>query len=421
MPSHKIQCKIVGTFVGGILALRNLTDREIRSIKSKPGMHRVASGLYLRVTDTGAAFWMLRYSSAGKAKEMSLGRYADHSLAEAAAKATALRLTLKRDGVDPLTEKRQQAQRARGTTFKDVAADLIKSKRDGWKNAKHAAQWSATLETYAYPKIGERDVATITTEDVLEVLKPVWSVKHETATRLRQRIEAVLTAAKVRNLRSGENPAAWRGHLQALLPAIPKTQRVKHHPALPWKDLPAFVSELRARDNISATALAFTILTACRTGEVLGARWGEIDLDAALWTIPAPRMKSKRPHRVALSASVLKLLETLPQGGDDKLIFPGAKPERPLSSMAMLELLRGVRPGLTVHGFRSTFRDWVGEATSYPRELAEHALAHVVSDATEAAYRRGDGLERRKKMMQDWADFADGHGKIIEMAGTSRG
>jgi integrase len=330
-----------------------------------------------------------------------------------------LRLTLKRDGVDPLAEKRHQAQRERGTTFKDVAADLIKSKREGWTNAKHAAQWSTTLETYAYPKIGERDVASITTEDVLDVLKPIWSAKHETATRLRQRIEAVLTAAKVRNLRSGENPAAWRGHLQALLPAIAKTQRVKHHPALAWKDLPAFVSELRARNSISATALTFTILTACRTGEALGARWGEINLETALWTIPGARMKAKRPHRVALSPAVVKLLKTLPEGAGDKLIFPGAKRDRPLSSMPMLQLLRGMRPGLTVHGFRSTFRDWVGEATSYPRELAEHALAHVVSDATEAAYRRGDGLERRRKMMQDWADFADGNGKIIEMAGAS--
>ncbi|WP_260439286.1 site-specific integrase [Burkholderia sp. Bp9099] len=388
------------------MTLKNLTEREVRSIRKQTGMHRVAPGLYLRVTETGAAFWMLRYSTAGKAREMSLGRYDDLKLAEAVNSASNARLGLKRDKTDPLAEKRKTTERGRGTAFRSVAADLIESKKAAWKNAKHAAQWTATLETYVYPKIGDKDVASVTTEDVLDVLREVWSTKHETATRVRQRLEAVLTAAKVRGLRTGENPATWRGHLQALLPAIPKKQRVRHHPALAWQDLPSFAAELRQRDHISARALEFTILTACRTGEVLGARWGEIDLRSGVWTIPAVRMKAKRPHRVALSTQAVALLKVLHPGADEKLIFPGTKPERPLSSMAMLELLRGMRPGLTVHGFRSTFRDWAGEATDHPRELAEHALAHVVADATEAAYRRGDALDRRRALMQDWANHA---------------
>lgn len=404
--SHKILRRIVGYFVGGIqMALRTLTDREVKSLKNKPGMHRVAPGLYLRISDTGAAYWMLRYSVAGKATEMSLGRRDAMTLAEATAAAANLRLSLKRDKVEPLTVKRQEAERGKGSTFADVAESLIESKRAGWKNAKHAAQWSATLETYAYPTLQSRDVASITTEDVLAVLTPIWKDKHETATRLRQRMEAVLMAAKVRGLRSGENPAAWRGHLEALLPAISKRQRVKHHSAMAWADLPDFMAELRQRSSISASALMFTILTACRTGEVLGAQWAEIDLERALWIIPKERMKAKIAHRVPLPTEAVTLLRSLPHIDGEALVFPGAREGRPLSTMAMLELLRGMRPGLTVHGFRSSFRDWAGEATAYPREVIEHALAHQLADATEAAYRRGDALERRRELMQGWADY----------------
>lgn len=387
-----------------------LTVKEVESRRRKVGMHRVAPGLYLRVASASSAYWMLRYSrtiGSGKSKttEMSLGRYGDMSLAQAVAKAAELRSARQEDRIDPLTVKRGQS--ASGGTFESVARDLIDSKRAGWKNAKHAAQWSATLETYAYPVLGARDVASVDTAAVLEVLNPIWSTKHETATRLRQRIEAVLTAAKVRGLRSGENPAAWRGHLAALLPAIPKKARVRHHPAMPWQDLPAFLAALRQRDSMSARALELAILTACRTEEVVGATWSEFDLNTAVWTIPGHRMKAKTEHRVALSAAAVALLRALPRREDADWVFWTLRQGEPrrLSNMAMLELLRGMRAGVTVHGFRSTFRDWAGETTHHPREIIEHALAHQIQDAAEAAYRRGDALERRRVLMRDWSDY----------------
>lgn len=395
--------------------MKTLTDREVKSKAKKPGMHRVAPGLYLRVTDSNRAYWMLRYTVAGKTREMSLGAYESLTLLEAANKASSKRLALKKEGIDPLAAKRLEKQREKGTTFKDVAAELIEAKRPAWKNAKHAAQWSSTLETYAYPTLGSLDVADIDTEHILKVLQPIWTAKHETATRLRQRMEAVMDAATARKLRDGANPARWKGHLSMLLSAIPKAMRVSHHPALPWADLPAFMSELRAKDTISARALEFAILTACRTGEVVGAKWGEIDLDAAIFTIPPGRMKAKREHRVALSSQAVELLKKLPRIENNDYVFPSSRTKRPLSSMGMLEMLRGLRPGLTVHGFRSTFRDWVSDATNYSPELAEMALAHTVQNRVEAAYRRGDLLERRRALMQAWADYANGTGKVISL------
>lgn len=389
-----------------------LTVKEVEKLRRSVGMHRVAPGLYLRVASASSAYWMLRYSKTvgGKVKttEMSLGRHADMTLAQAVAKATELRSVRRESGIDPRTIHRGQFES--GSTFESVARDLIASKRAGWKNAKHAAQWETTLLTYAYPVIGDRDVADVDTAAVLEVLRPIWSTKHETATRLRQRIEAVLTAAKVRGLRSGENPAAWRGHLAALLPTIPKKARVRHHPAMPWQELPAYMAELRQRDSVSARALEFTILTACRTGEVIGACWDEIDLDHAVWIIPKERMKAKIAHRVALTAATVDLVRALPRRDKTDWVFWALRKGEPyrLSNMAMLELLRGMRPGLTVHGFRSTFRDWAGETTHHPREIIEHALAHQIPDAAEAAYRRGDALERRRALMRDWSEYC-GH------------
>ncbi|MDE2462302.1 MAG: integrase arm-type DNA-binding domain-containing protein [Alphaproteobacteria bacterium] len=398
-----------------------LTVKEVESRRRKVGMHRVAPGLYLRVTSASSAYWMLRYSkSAGgeggkvKTTEMSLGRYDDLTLAQAAAKAAELRSARREAGIDPLQTKHHKEEREVGIpTFEAVARDLIASKRAGWKSAKHAAQWSATLETYAYPVIGSRDVSTIDTAAVLDVLNPLWTTKHETATRLRQRIEAVLTAAKVRGLRSGENPAAWRGHLAALLPTISKKSRVRHHPAMRWQDLPRFMAELRRRDSMSARALELTILTACRTSGVLGAIWGEFDLDAAIWTIPPERMKGGVKHRVALSDAAVAMLRALPRHDDADWVFWTLREGEPhcLSNMAMLELLRGMHPGLTVHGFRSSFRDWAGEATHHPREIIEHALAHQIMDPAEAAYRRGDALERRRVLMRDWSDYCAGGGE----------
>jgi integrase len=416
----EIQHIIVGHSVGQLkMATKELSDREVQSKTKRPGVHRVAAGLYLRVRDTGAAYWMLRYSVGDKSSEMSLGTFSMLTLAEAKHKASDLRLSLKRDGIDPLQAKRISEQMEKGKKFREVAEALIEDKRHAWKNAKHAGQWVATLNTYAYPIIGDLDVATIDTEHVLSILKPIWTEKHETATRLRQRVEAVMDAATARKLRSGENPARWKGHLDKLLSTIPKIQRVKHHPAMLWQGLPAFMDELRQRDNISARALGLAILSATRTSEVTGAQWNEFDLDGATWIIPKNRMKAKREHRVALSSQAVDLLRSLPRVKDEQWVFPGARVGRPLSNMAMLELLRGMRPGLTVHGFRSTFRDWVGEATSFSPELAEHALAHVVGNQTEAAYRRGDALERRRELMQAWAGFAYGTGKVIQLVSNA--
>ncbi len=392
------------------------TDLQIKALLKKPGKHRVAPGLFLRVRSSGAGYWALIYTFAGKEREAGLGRYPDVPLAEATAKAATMRLAIKRDGIDPLEIKQvDQAKTAGAHTFRTIADGVIRAKSPGWSNPKHAQQWQNTLNTYAYPIIGNMDVAEVDTEHILAVLQPIWTGKHETATRLRQRIEAVLDAAAARKLRSSENPARWRGHLDSLLTAIPKRKRVKHHAALSWPELPAFMVALRTRTGISARALEFTILTACRTGESVGACWNELDLDRAIWTIPANRMKAKREHRVALPFQAVQLLQGLPRIEGDDWVFPGGRQHRPLSQMAMLELMRGMRPGLTVHGFRSTFRDWVGEATTFSPELAETALAHTIPNATEAAYRRGDALERRRALMQAWADFADGKDKVVAL------
>ncbi len=404
------------------MAKGSLTVKEVESKRRKVGMHRVASGLWLRVASASSAYWMLRYSRTGdggkvKTTEMSLGRYDDLTLAQATAAAVSHRASIKA-GADPLEAKHKKVEReVGGHTFEAVARDLIQSKRAGWKNAKHAQQWENTLATYAYPKIGARDVADIDTAAVLDVLTPIWTAKHETATRLRQRIEMVLNAAKARGLRTGENPAAWKGHLDNVLPAIPKKARTRHHPAMPWADLPAFMVELRANDCTSAHALEFAILTACRTGEVIGARWPEIDLDAATWIIPGARMKAKTEHRVALSPRAVELLRALPRRDDTDMVFHTVKADKPraLSNMAMLELVRGMRPGLTVHGFRSTFRDWAGETTAHPREIIEHALAHQLADQAEAAYARGTLLERRRVLMRDWADYCASKPKLAAL------
>lgn len=396
--------------------MKTLTDRGLRALLKKPGVHRVASGLYLRVRDTGAAFWALRYTINGKSREMGLGTFSHLSLAEATKLSHDLRLSLKRDGIDPIETRRIANERREGAAFRDVAENYIEGQRPKWKNAKHAEQWGNTLKHYAYPVLGDLDVAKITTEDVLTVLKPIWTQKHETATRLRQRIEAVMDAATARKLREGDNPARWKGHLDKLLAAIPKAQRIQHHPALPWKELPAFLSELRQSESMSARALVFTILTACRTAEVTGAKWAEIDLETKVWMIPAVRMKAKREHRVPLSSHAVKLLKSLPVVQGNEYVFQGIREKSPISNMAMLEQLKGLRPGYTVHGFRSTFRDWVADATSFSPELAEMALAHTIANQTEAAYRRGDLLERRRDLMQAWADYATGKGKVVKLS-----
>jgi integrase len=379
-----------------------LTAQEVRKLSKVDGLHRVATGLYLRVRG-GSSLWTFRHMVSGKANEQSLGPLAVLTLADAVAKAADLRAKIRRG---ESFELRPSAFVIKPSldTFEEVANQLHESMKPGWKNPKHGDQWINTLRTYAFPMFGGKAVSEVTTDEVLAALTPIWQTKHETATRLRQRIEAVLSAAKARGLRSGENPAAWRGHLDALLPAISKRKRVEHHAAMPWQDLPAFMAELRQRSSMSAWALQFTILTACRTGEVIGARWSEMDLRAGLWTIPASRMKAHAEHRVPLPRQALALLKAMPRMDGSDAVFWGAR-KVTISNMAMLELLRGMRPGMTVHGFRSSFRDWAAENTTFPAEVVEMALAHTIANQVEAAYRRGDLLDKRRALMQAWADY----------------
>lgn len=353
-------------------------------------------------------------------REMGLGA-ADGkravTLKDARAKAAELN-TLVKSGIDPLAQREAeavaekaatQAAQARAKTFRDVAALYIAAHEAGWRNPKHRAQWASTLEAYAYPHMGDLPMGDVETAHVMAALEPIWRSKPETATRLRGRIEAVIDYAKARGWRTGENPARWRGHVANMLPNWAKVQRVQHHAALPWREVGAFMATLRGEGGLAARALELTILTAARSGEVLEARWSEFDLLEAIWTIPGGRMKAGREHRVPLSEGALAVLRALLPLRDAKLgdwVFPGARQQRPLSNMAMEMLLRRMqRFDLTVHGFRSTFRDWSAETTAYSREVAEAALAHTLSDKVEAAYRRGDLFDKRRRLMEDWAAF----------------
>jgi integrase len=371
------------------------------------------------VSKWGTKAWLFRYMLDGRAREMGLGSVDTFSLKEARERARVARQKVA-DRIDPIEAKRGErmaakAENAKLISFKDAAARYIDAHKAGWKNEKHAAQWEATLSSYVYPTLGELSVADISTAHVLKVLEPIWTAKPETASRVRGRIEAVLDWSTARGHRQGDNPARWRGHLDKLLPAKTKVRRVKHHDAMPYAAVPAFMATLRDMDSISARALEFTILTAARTGETIGARRPEVDAKNKLWTVPGERTKSGREHRVPLSDRALEILQSLPcEDGNDHL-FIGARKGKGLSNMAMLELLRGIGAnGLTVHGFRSSFRDWAGEQTNFPREVAEAALAHVLPDKTEAAYRRADALEKRRRLMAAWASYC---GKPTSRAG----
>lgn len=393
------------------------------------GMHADGAGLYLQVTGNGAKSWIFRFSIRGKAREMGLGSFAVVSLADARAKAAACR-TLRLDGIDPIEARQaQHAQAAldaaKAITFKEAAERYIAAHRAGWKVAKHASLWTNTLSTYAYPVIGKVSVQAVDTGLVLRILEPIWNTKPETAGRVRGRIEAILDWAKSRGLRKGENPARWRGHLQYQLPARSKVRRVKHHAALPYAELPKLMMALREQDGIGARALEFTILTAARTGEIIGATRDEANVDEKLWTVPAARMKAGREHRVPLSPRALAVLKdmTHPANGEHAFIFPGGKRGKPLSNMAMAKVLKRMDcENITVHGFRSTFRDWAAERTNYPNEVVEMALAHAVSDKVEAAYRRGDLFEKRRRLMADWAAYCNAAktatvGSVVPMRG----
>ena len=345
----------------------------------------------------------------GRARAMGLGSTTTLSLVEARSKALDCRRQLL-DKTDPIEARKArwaaQASQAVQYTFRTCALAYIKSNRAGWRNEKHADQWKSTLTTYAFPKLGELSVDAIDTSKVLDVIEPIWATKSETASRVRQRIEAVLSWATVRGYRSGDNPARWRGHLDSILPKRSKVAAVRHHPALPYDEAPAFMKDLRAQDGMAARALEFIILTAARTGEVIGGRWPEVDFDKRVWNIPAERMKAARPHKVPLPRAAMRLLEGMRETANGDYVFPGARKDMALSNMACLALLERMgREDLTVHGFRSTFRDWAAERTDFPSEVVEAALAHVIANKVEAAYRRGDLFDKRRELMQAWASY----------------
>lgn len=414
-------------------SIERLSALQVERLSRVPGMHCDGGGLYLRVTSKTSRSWVYRFMLGGRARreqlngllatgkpkpkgpkatEIGFGPFPEITLADAREKAAQAR-RLKALGKDPKAEREAlraaiEAEQARAITFKQCAERYIDAHKAGWRNSKHAKQWSATLETYAYPVFGHLPVSAIDVPLVTKVLEPIWSTKPETASRVRGRVESILDWATIRGHRTGENPARWRGHLESVFPARTKVKQVQHHAALAYRDVPGFVAALKAQAGTGALALQFAILTAARTGEILFARWNEIDWQEKVWNIPAERMKGKRPHRVPLTRAALDILEMQKKAtGGDGFIFPGAKRGKPLSNMSMLQTLRRMKRGdLTAHGFRSSFRDWAAEQTGFPGEVAEAALAHIVGDKVEAAYRRGDLFEKRRKLMTAWATFS---------------
>jgi integrase len=402
---------------GSMARTGKLSAVEVAKAKGPAVLHD-GGGLYLRASEKGTKSWVFRFQLDGKRRDMGLGPYPDISLAEARGRATEYR-KLRHSGIDPLEarEAQRQTQRlsvARGHTFREVAEEFIVRNEVGWRNAKHRQQWRNTLTTYVYPIFGELSVAAIDTGLIVQVLDPIWSEKPETASRVRGRIEAVLDFATVRGFRQGPNSAQWKGNLAHILPPRARVRKVAHHAALLFDEMPGFLAALQARQGMAARALEFAIYTAARTAEVLGATWGEVDVDAKVWTVPAKRMKPGRAHRVPLSDAAVALLEKLRplallrDGEADPAapVFPGPRRALQMSNMTMLMLLRRMkRDDLTAHGFRSTFSDWAAERTAYPREVVEMALAHAVENKVEAAYRRGDLFEKRRQLMDAWARF----------------
>jgi integrase len=388
----------------------NKNRLTVKTVESKKvqGYYADGGNLYLRVTKTLQKTWAFIYKREGKRSEIGLGSVDDMTLAEAREKRDDLNKQLKL-GVDPLFEKKRianedKAQRAKVMTFQQCADAYISAHRAGWKNPKHIQQWQNTLSQYAYPFFGELDVKLIDTGLITKCLEPIWLTKNETAGRVRGRIESILDWATVHEYREGVNPARWRGHLDKLLAKQSKVQKTEHHKALPYLEINAFISQLHKQDGIAAKCMEFTILTAARTGETIGATWDEIDLNAKTWIIPAIRMKAEREHRVPLSIDALNILNDMSSTRINDYVFPGTK--KGLSNMAMLAVLKRMdRQEITVHGFRSTFRDWAAESTAYPGEVVEMALAHAIKNLTEAAYRRGDLIEKRSRLMEEWARY----------------
>ncbi len=404
---------------------------------SKPGCYGDGGNLWLQIGPAGGKAWLLRYTLHGKAKNMGLGPAHTVSLAEAREKAKAARKLLL-EGIDPGTEKKARIARiasAVAKTFDMCVTDYIGIHRHGWKNDKHADQWENTLKTYASPVFGKLPVSEVDTDLVMKALLPIWTTKTETASRVRGRIESVLGWATTSKFRTGDNPARWKGHLENLLPAAAKVAKVRNHPALPYKQVGAFMAALRQQAGSGARALEFAILTAARSGEVRGATWQEIDLKEKCWTIPASRMKAGKEHRVPLSDAAVKLLKGLPRIEGNDLVFPAARGGE-LSDMTLTATIRRMQgeakpiwvdaagQPITGHGFRSTFRDWAGEVTAHPREVIEHALAHQLKDAAEAAYARGSLFDKRRNLMDDWANYCakvqqEQADNVIEMRGAA--
>jgi integrase len=376
----------------------HLTARKVET--AKPGKYGDGANLYLVVSKTAARKWVLRFTWRGQPKEMGLGSAASVSLADAREKAASARRKIAQ-GLNPIDERKRDGGIP---TFGEMADDVRETLATGFRNEKHKAQWKSTLETYAAPLRG-KPVDTIATDDVLSVLKPIWTTKAETASRVRGRIEKVLDAAKAKGFRSGENPARWRGHLDHLLPRPSKLSR-GHHAAMPYEEVADFIAKLRTREATAALALELCILTAARSGEILGMWWAEIDFDKKIWTAPANRMKAGREHRVPLSPRADAILRQLQKVKTGDFVFPGQAHNKPLSNMAMQMMLRRMKiHDATVHGFRSSFRDWAGNVSNFSRELIETALAHVIGDKAEQAYRRSDALEKRRKLMDAWAAY----------------
>ena len=408
--------------------INRLSAKTVES--AKPGKHSDGGGLYLIVAKTGAAKWIFRFMREGRSHEFGLGSKRDVTLTKARGKAADARERLAA-GLEPFPKAEAEEAPKAAPTFGEEADALIAAMEPSWRNEKHRAQWRMTLDVYAKP-LRDMPVDAIDTKDVLAVLSPIWTTKPETASRLRGRIENVLAAATAKGHRSGPNPALWRGHLDALLPKRTKLSR-GHHGAMPFPDVPAFVARLRTLDTAGARVFEFLILTAARTGEALGARWDEIDLVGKVWTIPAGRMKATREHRVPLSGRALAILAEMAVVYDGKpepndAIFPGRRLGQPLSEMACEMILRryGLKSkdkekNVTVHGFRSSFRDWCGEATNTPREIAEAALSHEVGNAVERAYRRGDALDKRRVLMETWTGYCEPKaGNVVAFAAPGK-
>jgi len=392
--------------------VRILSAKQVEK-ETRPGYYFDGAGLYLQIAKGGSKSWILRYALNGKAREMGLGSLVTFSLADARMRATEQRQLIA-DGIDPIEAKHakqleSRLAKANTITFDKAAASFIEANEAGWRSDKHGEQWRNTLATYASPVIGSLPVSAITTPLILQILQPIWATKTETATRVRGRIEKVLDWAKVQGYRTGDNPAAWKGHLSEALPKPSKVANSVHHAALPWTEIGGFMKALRAMPGTASLATQLIILTATRTSEAIEAKWSEFDVDAAVWVIPRERMKGFREHRVPLSPQAIAVLNQVKwENHGSEYVFPNAKQEKPISNMACLAVLKRMgRSDLTVHGFRSTFRDWSAESTAYPRDVCEMALAHAIEDKSEAAYRRGDLLEKRAHLMADWGNRCD--------------